>query len=53
MAKLQTAFRNLLNVPKYAVSDLEVRGSSLNNYAYLKRTVKMKHSSLSKTATNC
>jgi len=46
MAKLQTAFRNLLNVPKYAVSDLEVRGSSLNNYGYLKRRVKMKHSSL-------
>jgi len=46
MAKLQTAFRNLLNVPNYAVSDLEVRGSSLNNYVYLKRTVKMKRSSL-------
>jgi len=41
MAKLQTAFRHLLNVPKYAVSDPEVRGSSLNNYGYLKQTVKM------------
>jgi len=46
MAKLQTAFRNLLNVPKYAVSDLEMRGSSWNNYGYLKQTVNMKYSSL-------
>jgi hypothetical protein len=43
MAKLKTAFPNLLNVPNYAVSDLEVRGSSWNNYGYLKRKVKMKH----------
>jgi hypothetical protein len=43
MAKLTTAFRNLLNVPNYAVSDLEVRGSSWTNYGYWKRKVKMKH----------
>jgi hypothetical protein len=45
MAKLKTAFRNVLNVPNYAVSDLEVRGSSLNNYGYLKRKETMKHPS--------
>jgi hypothetical protein len=46
MAKLQTAFSSLLNVPKYAACDLEVRGFSSNNYGYLKRTVKIKRSSL-------